>query len=216
MRLDQAAIEKAYAGWAPFYDYSFGVIAAPGRNLAVRHINKLSGRVLEVGVGTGLSLPRYQSGLYVTGIELSAAMLAKAKNRVRRRNLDRKSLALMDAGRMAFADASFDAVAAMYVMTVVPDVAAVMAEIVRVLKPGGEAVIVNHFSRSDGLRGAFEHWLARYSHRLGWNPMFPIDRVMVPELDLLDKTDLPPAGLFTLLRFRKSMDMTQGPSFSID
>ncbi len=202
--LDENAVVAAYQGWAPIYDYSFGVIAGPGRRLAVRKLNEAQGRVLEIGVGTGLSLPRYKTGLDVTGIDLSPHMLAKAADRVERLGLLRKTLVVMDAGRLAFADESFDAAAVMYVMTVVPDPAAVMAEMWRVLRPGGTAVVVNHFSRERGLRAAAEHGLARFSRRLGWHPVFPLKTVTgAPGFRLVEAIDLPPLGLFTLLRLEK-------------
>src|SRR6516225_751244 len=121
-KLDEDAVRAAYRWWAPFYDYSFGLVATAGRKRAVAVLNERDGgRVLEIGVGTGLSLPAYRPHLYVTGIDLSSAMLEKAKNRVRERGLGRKALSLMDAGLLGFKSESFDAVAAMYVMTVVPN-----------------------------------------------------------------------------------------------
>ncbi len=203
--LDDASIKKAYRRWAPFYDQTFGLIATHGRKVAVSMINKRRGRVLEVGVGTGLSLPRYKPELDVTGIDLSEDMLALAAERVRRKGLtSRRHLALMDAGRLGFPDATFETSVAMYVMTVVPDPAAVMHEIERVTKPGGEVLIVNHFSREGGVRGYMEHRLAPYADRLGWHPIFSVDRVCVsPRLTLLERRDLIPMGLFSLLRFRK-------------
>ncbi len=203
--LDDDAVRQAYRGWAPVYDYSFGAISAPGRKLAVSMLNKLEGRVLEIGVGTGLALPRYRLQLDVTGIDLSADMLAKAAERVRRLGLARVALSLMDASKLAFADGAFDAVAAMYVMTVVPDPSAVMAEMRRVLRPGGTAIVVNHFSREKGLRAAAEHGLARFSRRLGWHPVFPLRNVTgAPGFRLIESVDLPPFGLFTLLRLEKT------------
>jgi phosphatidylethanolamine/phosphatidyl-N-methylethanolamine N-methyltransferase len=202
--LDGSAVRAAYSAWAPVYDYSFGVVAAHGRRLAVRKLNQLNGRILEIGVGTGLSLPRYKPGLVVTGIDLSPDMLAKAATRVKTLGLRDKALLVMDAGRLAFADESFDAAAAMFVMTVVPDPAAVMAEMWRVLRPGGTAIVVNHFSRERGLRAAAENWLARYSRRLGWHPVFPLRTVTgAPGFKLAETADLPPLGLFTLLRLQK-------------
>ncbi|MGO9544962.1 MAG: class I SAM-dependent methyltransferase [Rhodomicrobium sp.] len=202
--LDENAVRKAYRAWAPVYDYSFGLVAGPGRRLAVSMLNKMQGRVLEIGVGTGLSLPRYKPGLEITGIDLSPDMLAIAAARIERHALSAVTLTVMDASRLAFEDESFDAVAAMYVMTVVPDPAAVMAEIRRVLRPGGTAIAVNHFSREKGVRAAAERGLARFSHRLGWHPVFPLGNVtQAPGFRLAETADLPPFGLFTLLRLEK-------------
>jgi phosphatidylethanolamine/phosphatidyl-N-methylethanolamine N-methyltransferase len=116
------AIKRAYARWAPVYDQTFGVIADAGRVAAVDVINTLDGKVLEVGVGTGISLPSYRRDLKVTGIDLSPEMLDKARERVSRQALGHvEAIEQMDAGAMSFADESFDVVVAMYVMTVVPD-----------------------------------------------------------------------------------------------
>ena len=202
--LDENAVRSAYQGWAPVYDYTFGAIAGPGRRLAVSMLNRLEGRVLEIGAGTGLSLPRYKPSLDITGIDLSPHMLAKAQDRVRRLGLKNVTLNLMDAGKLAFPDESFDAAAAMYVMTVVPDPAAVMAGMRRVLRKGGTAIVVNHFSRERGLRAAAERGLARYSRRLGWHPVFPLETVTgAPGFRLAETAELPPFGLFTLLRLEK-------------
>lgn len=204
--LDDHAVVQAYEFWAPIYDYSFGLVARTGRRLAVRKLNEADGHVLEVGVGTGLSLPDYKPNLDVTGIDLSPDMLDKAAERVERLGLRRKTLLVMDAGRLAFDDDSFDAAAVMYVMTVVPDPAAVMAEMWRVLKPGGTAIVVNHFSREHGLRADAERFLARFSRRLGWHPVFPMENVTgVPGFRLVEAIDLPPLGLFTLLRLQKEV-----------
>ncbi len=202
--LDAHAVREAYRIWAPIYDYSFGLVAGPGRRLAVRKLNEAEGPVLEIGVGTGLSLPRYKPSLEVTGIDLSPDMLAKAAERVESLQLPNKKLMVMDAGRLSFADESFDAAAVMYVMTVVPNPAAVMAEMWRVLRPGGVAIVVNHFSREHGVRAGVEQWLAQYSRRLGWHPVFPLKTVTeAPGYRLVERIDLAPLGLFTLLRLEK-------------
>jgi phosphatidylethanolamine/phosphatidyl-N-methylethanolamine N-methyltransferase len=205
-KLDADAVRRAYRRWAPIYDYSFGVIAAAGRKAAVATINQAKGRVLEVGVGTGLSLPRYARHLRITGIDLSAEMLDKARGRVAREGLTHiDGLHEMDAGDMSFEDGAFDVVVAMFVMTVVPDAAKVMRELERVCAPGGEVMLVNHFSQDHGVRGWVEHKMAPYAQALGWHPVFPVERVMVcPGLKLFERRALFPAGLFSMLRFRKA------------
>ena len=205
VEIKEDAVKRAYARWAPIYDLTFGKIAEAGRMRAVEEINQLSGKVLEVGVGTGISLPHYQDHLTVTGIDLSPEMLAKARNRVERGGLDNVDDILeMDAGHMAFGDASFDVVAAMYVLTVVPDPVKVMSELDRVCKPGGEIVVVNHFSEDKGLRGTLEKRMSPFAEDLGWRPEFPIETLMVREqLELVAVERLKPFGLFTMLRFKK-------------
>ena len=161
-RLDEDAVRLAYRAWAPIYDYSFGVVAGPGRRLAVSKLNEFNGHVLEVGVGTGLSLPRYKPGLEVTGIDLSPDMLEKAADRVGKLGLKRVKLSVMDAGDLSFDNETFDAAAVMFVMTVVPNPAAVMAEMRRVLRPGGSAIVINHFSREQGMRAAAERGMRAF------------------------------------------------------
>jgi phosphatidylethanolamine/phosphatidyl-N-methylethanolamine N-methyltransferase len=203
--LDAASVRHAYRRWAPVYDFTFGTVAEAGRKHAVKIINRRRGRVLEVGVGTGLSLPCYQKHLTVTGIDLSPEMLGKAKARVDRQKLDNVSgLHEMDAGALAFPDESFDTVVAMYVMTVVPDATKVMRELERVCATGGEVILVNHFSREDGIRGFVERGLAPLASSIGWHAVFTLDRILVCEdLRLAEQRTLWPFGLFTVLRFVK-------------
>ena len=116
----------------------------------------------------------------------------------------------MDAGDLKFADASFDTVVAMYVMTVVPDPEKVMRELARVTKPGGEVMLVNHFSQREGVRGWVERRMAPFADKLGWRPVFDISRVMVcDDLELVERKALRPLGLFTMLRFAKRDDAAQ-------
>jgi phosphatidylethanolamine/phosphatidyl-N-methylethanolamine N-methyltransferase len=208
-QMDEAAIRSAYRRWAPVYDNTFGRVAAEGRKHAVELINKRQGRVLEVGVGTGLSLPGYRRDLEIAGIDLSPEMLEKARERVATERLTNVAgLHEMDAGDLKFPDATFDTVVAMYVMTVVPDPENVMRELSRVCRPGGEVLIVNHFSADDGMRGWVERRMAPFADMLGWRPVFDVDRVMVcSDLHLVEKRGLRPLGLFTMMRFRKANEV---------
>jgi phosphatidylethanolamine/phosphatidyl-N-methylethanolamine N-methyltransferase len=203
--VDTDTVRDAYARWAPIYDLTFGRVAEAGRRRAVEVINTRKGRVLEVGVGTGLSLPCYRPHLTVTGIDLSPEMLEKAQDKVTRRELANVvGLHEMDAGALAFADESFDTVVAMYVMTVVPDPDKVMRELERVCAPGGAVILVNHFSQEEGVRGFIERQLAPFADFIGWHAVFEIDRVLIcDDLRLVERRALRPVGLFTMLRFVK-------------
>jgi phosphatidylethanolamine/phosphatidyl-N-methylethanolamine N-methyltransferase len=205
-KMDEEAIRSAYRRWAPVYDHTFGRVAAEGRKHSVEIINQGRGRVLEVGVGTGLSLPAYARHLEIVGIDLSPDMLEKARERIAEERLTNiAGLYEMDAAELKFPDASFDTVVAMYVMTVVPDPEKVMRELARVCRPGGEVIIVNHFSAEEGMRGWVERRMAPFADMLGWRPVFDIERVLVCEdLQLVEKRGLRPWGLFTMMRFRKA------------
>jgi phosphatidylethanolamine/phosphatidyl-N-methylethanolamine N-methyltransferase len=205
-RMEEHSIRTAYRRWAPVYDHTFGKVAAEGRKHAVEIINRSSGRVLEVGVGTGLSLPAYKRDLEIVGIDLSPEMLEKAHERVDEMSLTNVTgLHEMDAGALTFADNMFDTVVAMYVMTVVPEPEKVMKQLARVCKPGGQVLLVNHFSTEDGMRGWVERRMAPFADKLGWRPIFDVDRVMVaPELKLVESRALRPMGIFTMMRFTKA------------
>jgi phosphatidylethanolamine/phosphatidyl-N-methylethanolamine N-methyltransferase len=208
--LDSDAVRRAYRRWAPFYDELFGSVTRAARRKAIRHINTSQGRVLEVGVGTGIALPMYGAHLEVVGIDLSSDMLEQARRRVAKLGLENVTALLeMDAQALAFADASFDTVVAMHVVTVAPEPELVMAELERVCRPGGDVILVNHFSAESGPRAAIEQAMAPFADRLGWRPEFPLETVLGrPGLELMDRQPLPPAGLFTMLRFRR-LDETE-------
>lgn len=203
--IDHEDVVQAYRRWAPIYDATFGKIVEAGVKQATAIINNYKGRVLEVGVGTGLSLKRYKSSLKVTGIDLSPDMLLRARARLRRHGLGKHiELLEMDGTALDFPDATFDIATAMYVMTVMPDPVAAMHEMARVTKPGGQIVIVNHFSIDKGVRAVVEKRLARFSDILGWRPEFPVETLMLKgKLKLEEQRPLKPFGLFTLLRFSR-------------
>jgi phosphatidylethanolamine/phosphatidyl-N-methylethanolamine N-methyltransferase len=214
--MDEHAVRRAYARWAPVYDLSFGKIADAGRIIAVDTINRRRGKVLEVGVGTGISLPRYRRHLRVSGIDLSPEMLDKARDRVTRLGLSNvDELVEMDAGNLTFGDETFDTVVAMYVMTVVPDPRKVMAELNRVCKPGGEVFIVNHFSQERGVRGFIEKVMAPFAEQLGWRSEFSINTILTQDgLHLVEERPMRPFGLFKLLRFVKQPGADMEPAMA--
>jgi phosphatidylethanolamine/phosphatidyl-N-methylethanolamine N-methyltransferase len=208
-QLDKAVIAKAYARWAPIYDFVFGAVFERGRKAAVAAAERIGGRILEVGVGTGLSLPDYSARNRLIGVDLSAPMLRKAKARVwqqRLGNID--GLAVMDAQHLGFAEASFDVVVAQYVITAVPDPEATLDEFARVIRPGGEIVLVNHLGAETGLRATFEKSFAPLGRRLGWRPEFGWQRlakwaVRHGGVDLVERRAMPPLGHFSLIRFAR-------------
>ena len=204
-RIDEDAVKAAYRRWAPIYDQTFGKISFAGRASAIEVINSRTGSVLEVGVGTGLSLSDYARHLTITGIDLSQEMLDKAHERVEEEGLTNVAgLYEMDAGELTFADNSFDTTVAMYVMTVVPEPEKVMRELARVTKPGGEVMLVNHFSQEEGVRGWVERRMAPFAELIGWRPVFDMSRVMgCKDLELIGSQPLRPWSIFTMMRFRK-------------
>ena len=174
MQID--AVKSAYRRYAAVYDALFGPVLQPGRRAVVEALNLRAGeRVLEVGVGTGLSLPLYPSTVTITGIDLSREMLEKARRRVARRPLRNvEALLEMDAERMDFPDASFDKVVAMYVLPVVAHPARLLRELHRVCRRDGEIFIVNHVRSDNRLIAAFEKGLARFSDTIGFRPDFEV------------------------------------------
>ncbi len=175
--MDLQAVEKAYKRYARVYDFFFGAIFHPGRKMAIEHLHCKSGdRVLEVGVGTGLSLPLYPGHVKVVGIDLSEPMLKLARQKVQEEDLHHvESLEVMNAQEMSFPDNSFDRVVAMYVASVVPDRKKLVSEVQRVCKPGGTVIYLNHFASEGGLMGRVESLLTRFSDLLGFNPHLSLE-----------------------------------------
>lgn len=199
------AIQRTYRRWAPVYDLAFGRITQGGRILAAQHVNAQGGSVLEVGIGTGLALSYYSPKVQVTGIDLSSEMLREAEQRARKLGLRNVTgLHQMDARAIDLPDASFDHVAAMHIMSVVPEPERVLDEMVRLCRPGGSVLIANHFAgRAEGWSVA-ERLAAPLANVLGWHSDFAIDRVLGhPGLKLEEQRQVRPFGLMTFLRFRR-------------
>ncbi len=203
--MDLDSVIKAYRRYAGIYDLVFGPAFQWGRARSVARINELDcTSVLEVGVGTGLSLPRYRPEKRIVGIDVSRDMLTIARRRVETcglRNVD--TLAEMDAEQLGFPDNHFDAVVAMHVMSVVPNPHRCLAEMKRVCKPGGTILICNHFA------GKADKWITRrmqpLARWLGWHPDFALTELLDgSSLGITSRRDVPPFGLFKLIELQNA------------
>src|SRR5579862_8565055 len=175
--LDHQTVTKAYARWAPVYDLVFGQVFERGRQAAIAAAERVGGRILEVGVGTGISLPHYSKSCQICGVDISEPMLRKARERVEEFGLGNvEGLWVMDAENLNFPDASFDVVAAQHVVSTVPHPEAALDEFARVLKPGGEIILISRVGAETGLRGAIEQCFTPLTHKLGWRLEFPWSR----------------------------------------
>jgi phosphatidylethanolamine/phosphatidyl-N-methylethanolamine N-methyltransferase len=206
---DREMVERAYDRWAPIYDLVFGGVFGKGRHAAIVATNSIGGRVLEVGVGTGISLPQYAANTRIFGTDISEAMLAKARQRVTDQRLSNvEGLAVMDAEKLEFPDNSFDVVMAQYVVTAVPNPEKALDEFARVLRPGGEMIILSRVSADAGMRRFIEQRLQPVVRRLGWRTDFAWSRFAqwaagAHDVELVERRPVPPLGHFSLIRFRK-------------
>jgi phosphatidylethanolamine/phosphatidyl-N-methylethanolamine N-methyltransferase len=209
--MQREQVAEAYGRWAPVYDIVFGPVFSRGRRTATDAAERIGGRILEVGVGTGLSLDHYARTNRITGIDISEPMLEKAHRRKARLNLDHvEMIAVMDAEDLRFADASFDVVVAQYVVTAVPNPEKALDEFVRVVRPGGEIILTSRIGAESGLRGVLESWLMPITSRLGWRTEFPWARYEAwarrAPVRLDERRELPPLGHFSLIRFTRLND----------
>lgn len=204
-----AGVAQAYDRWAPIYDLVFGPVFRQGRASAIRAADRIGGRILEVGVGTGISLPGYARTSRVTGIDISEDMLDKARARVRRQNLHHvDAIRVGDAEALDFADESFDVVVAQYVVSAVANPPRALDEFARVCRPGGEIVITTRVGAEKGVRGTIEKTLMPVTSRLGFRTDFPFalyaDWIAGrDDVALTERREIPPLGHFSLVRIAK-------------
>lgn len=205
-RLDHNDVRAAYRRQAALYDRMFGAFAGRARRRAVAAVNALPGtRVLEVGVGTGLALPLYAPEKRVTGIDLSPDMLELAHERVDAQGLTNiEDLLELNAEATGLPEASFDIAVGMFVASVVPHPDRLLAEMRRLVRPGGHILFINHFSARRGPRLWVERGMAPLGRALGWHPDFPFERLLSPaDQARATMTPMPPGGLFTLVSLER-------------
>jgi phosphatidylethanolamine/phosphatidyl-N-methylethanolamine N-methyltransferase len=201
---------RAYARWAPVYDLVFGAVFEHGRRAAIVAAERIGGRILEVGVGTGISLPEYSRKSRLFGVDISEPMLRKAQERITSLGLHNvEGLAVMDAENLEFPDDSFDVVMAQYVVTAVPNPEKALDEFARVLRPGGELIILTRVSADAGMRRFIEQRLQPVVRPLGFRTAeFAWSRYATwlagaRGMELAERRLVPPLGHFSLVRFRK-------------
>src|SRR6266566_4354598 len=194
--IDINTVAKAYARWAPVYDFVFGAVFDAGRKASIAAAERIGGRILDVGIGTGISLTDYAPKHRIVGVDYCEPMLRKAHERVAEHKLAHvEALAVMDAQHLGFPDAFFDPEAA-------------LDEFARVTKAGGEIILVNHLGAEAGPRRLFEQSFAPVARRLGWRPEFRWQRLARwaerhGGVRLLERRAMPPLGHFSLIRFER-------------
>lgn len=208
--LETSTVQSAYARWAPIYDAVCGPIMVNGRRAAAMAARKHGGHILEVGVGTGLSFDDYDASTEITGIDVSASMLAKARAKMASGRYPHvKGVHLMDAHTLDFTDATFDCVVAQFVITLVENPEQVLSECHRVVKPGGRIILVNHLYSEVGVAAAIERWAAQRTRGLGLRPEFPFARLQAwaqanSDAILVERRKVAPFGIYTLVSFERS------------
>lgn len=177
--LEKRQVKRAYKLYAPAYDFVFDWIFHPGRQAAIQLLGIQRGeQILEVGIGTGLNLPLYPRHCRITGIDLSEEMLEKAQHKVVELGLGNITLKTMDATTMDFGEGEFDSAVATYTISAVPDPAGVLREMKRVVKAGGNIVLLNHFRSERPVVGRLEDLVAPVCTRLGWKSNLPLEPLL--------------------------------------
>jgi phosphatidylethanolamine/phosphatidyl-N-methylethanolamine N-methyltransferase len=199
--MDLQKIERVYTSYAGIYDKIFGKVFHEGRESAIRNMNvQPNEHILEVGVGTGLALPMYPRHCRIVAIDFSQGMLDIAKKRTAEHQMGHVTLHRMDAGAMEFADSSFDTVVAAYVVTAVPDYRKVVNEMIRVCRPGGRIIMLNHFSNGNKMIAAVEKVISPLTKHLGWRTDLSLNTVLEgTDLHVARKQNVNPLRFWALV-----------------
>ena len=180
-RVNPGYMEQLYSFYSPFYDYVFGKLLEPGRRQAFQYLDRRARqRILEIGIGPGSTLEKYPPHTNLVGIDISGPMIEQARKRAAQLNGGSTfDLHVMDAANLEFPEEHFDAVIAAYVITTVQDPHQVCREILRVVRPGGQIIIINHTRSPNGrLLGKIEDLLAPVFVRIGFTTDLDVIRVM--------------------------------------
>jgi phosphatidylethanolamine/phosphatidyl-N-methylethanolamine N-methyltransferase len=207
------SLERVYTNYSSVYDKTFGKAFDQNRETAVRGLGiSPDEKVLEVGVGTGMALPLYPSHCNITGIDLSEGMLKVAQERIDEHRLNHVTLQKMNAGQMDFEDNSFDVVMAAYLVTAVPDYRQVVSEMIRVCRPGGRIVMLNHFSNGNKFIAAVEKLISPMCQRIGFRTDLSLHHVL--EGRTLEVSKKEQMGLFHFWCLVECVNSKNGHSLS--
>jgi phosphatidylethanolamine/phosphatidyl-N-methylethanolamine N-methyltransferase len=214
--MDANRIKRIYSAYSRFYDLIFNKLFHESRQAAVQHLEiKPGAKVLEVGVGTGLSLPLYPRHCSITGIDLCDSMLKHGLHKVRRYGLTHVQLLRMDACSLEFEDNSFDAVVAAYVISTVPDPRKVLREMIRVCKENGRIVLLNHFSNGNKLISMVERMISPLCVHIGFRTDLALEPLLqgMP-LVIQKKAHVNPFRFWHLVQCRKAYGNGNGRPYS--
>jgi phosphatidylethanolamine/phosphatidyl-N-methylethanolamine N-methyltransferase len=208
--LSKDHVERAYDAWAGIYDATCARLFAPAHRALAAEANRIGGRTLEVGVGTGLIFAHYAKNLDVTGIDISAPMLARARRKLAGGHHPQvRALDIADIHALPYDGASFDSVSFPFVLTLVANPEQALSEAARMLRPGGEILIVSHFQSQTALGRALERALAPACARIGLRPDFPMERIDAwvsasGGLHVIETRRIAPLSPFTLVRLGRA------------
>ena len=202
--ITRQSVENTYGHYARFYDVLFGAVLQSGRRQLCQAVRALApAALLEVGVGTGLTLAQYPATTAVTGIDLSRDMLRHARRRAAELPDRHIALHCMDAEQLAFGDGVFDCVTLPYVLSVTPDPARLTAELRRVCKPGGDILVLNHFSGVNAVWAPLERLASGLAERIGFRSEFPFEPHMHhPDWRVVSARQVNLLGLTTLVHLK--------------
>jgi phosphatidylethanolamine/phosphatidyl-N-methylethanolamine N-methyltransferase len=205
---------KLYYGLSRSYEKIFARFFGPRIQAALQSLDIPDGaRVLEVGVGTGLSLSAYPNRTEVIAVDLSPAMLAQAQEEIDRHDWSHITLKEMDAQNLEFPDEQFDYVAAFHVVTVVPDHERLIREMTRVCKPGGTVVIINHFRSHRWWIARFVDLLDPITRHFGWRTTMSVADLMdVVPLEIQRRYKTAGRSLFTVIIAKKKTGASDAES----